>query len=283
MRKIATRRSLLRAAACAGATLAAGCSPLYLINGLAPSRTYRATAGLAYGPHPRHRLDVYRPAEQAGPAPLVVFFYGGNWKSGERAEYLFVGEALASRGFVAVIPDYRLYPEVRFPAFLEDCAAATGWAFTRAAQIGADPTRLVLMGHSAGAYNAAMLALNPAYLKSVRVGGWIGLAGPYDFLPLQSDVSKAVFGFPDPPPDTQPIRFVRAESPPALLATGDRDATVRAGNTRRLAARLRENDVAVREVLYPSVSHLMLVGSLAAAYRGYAPVLDDVAAFVSSI
>jgi acetyl esterase/lipase len=273
---------LLRAAAAGGAALAAGCSPLHLINGLAPSRTYRATKALAYGPHPRDRLDVYRPAEQAAPAPLVVFFYGGNWKSGERADYLFVGEALAARGFVAVIPDYRLYPEVRFPAFLEDCAAATSWAFDRAAEIGADPSRLFLMGHSAGAYNAAMLGLNPAYLKSVPVRGWIGLAGPYDFLPLESDVSKAVFGFPDTPLDTQPIRFVSSQSPPALLATGERDATVRAGNTRRLAAKLGENGVRVREILYPGVSHLMLIGSLAAAYRGYAPVLDDIAGFVSS-
>lgn len=280
------RRKVLHAAIAGSAGLVAGCSPLRLVNGLAPSRTYRAAKGLPYGSHPRHMLDVYQPAEQTGPAPVVVFFYGGNWRSGERGDYLFAGEALASRGFVAVIPDYRLHPEVRFPAFLEDGAKAVGWALAHAAEHGGDPGRLFLMGHSAGAYNAGMLALDPGYLKAAgverqRVRGLIGLAGPYDFLPLQSDISKAVFGFPDTPLNTQPIRFASAASPPALLATGDDDSVVRPQNTRRLASRLRGNGVPVREILYPGVSHLMLVGSLAAPYRKFAPVLDDVAAFVN--
>ena len=282
-----TRRVLLRAAIAGGAASLAGCSPLRLINGFAPSRTYRATHGLAYGSHPRQLLDVYRPAQQAGPAPVVVFFYGGHWKSGERADYLFVGEALASRGFVAVIADYRLYPEVRFPSFLEDGAGAVSWVFSRIAEHGGDPARVFLMGHSAGAYNAAMLALNPAYLQAAgvaprRVRGLIGLAGPYDFLPLETDVSKAVFGFPDTPLNTQPIRFVSAASPPALLLSGDDDSVVGPRNTRRLAASLRDDGVQVREILYPGVSHLMLVGSLAAPYRKFAPVLDDVEKFVTA-
>src|SRR3990170_4362381 len=241
-----TRRKVLHAAIAGSAGLLAGCSPLRLINGLAPSRTYRATNGLAYGSHPRYRLDVYRPAQHPGPAPVVVFFYGGNWKSGERGDYLFVGEALASRGFVAVIPDYRLHPEVRLPAFLEDGAKAVSWALSHATEHGGDAGKLFLMGHSAGAYNAAMLALDPAYLRTAgveqrRVRGLIGLAGPYDFLPLQSEVSKAVFGFPDTPLNTQPIRFVSADSPPALLVTGDDDSVVRPQNTQRLAARPRPN------------------------------------------
>lgn len=288
MRPKPTRRKFLRAAIAGSAGVLAGCSPLRLVNGLAPSRTYRATNGLAYGAHPRHRLDVYRPAEQAGPAPVVVFFYGGNWRSGERGDYLFVGEALASRGFLALIPDYRLHPEVRFPAFLEDGAKAVRWALSHAAEHGGDPGRLFLMGHSAGAYNAAMLALNPAYLSAAgvqrtKVRGLIGLAGPYDFLPLETEISKAVFGFPDTPLSTQPIRFVSAASPPALLATGDDDSVVRPQNTRRLASRLRESGVVVREVLYPSVSHLMLVGALAAPYRKFAPMLDDVAGFATEL
>ena len=172
MRSNPTRRKFLRAAIAGSVGVLAGCSPLRLVNGLAPSRTYRATNGLAYGAHPRYRLDVYRPAEQAGPAPVVVFFYGGHWRSGERGDYLFVGEALASRGFLALIPDYRLHPEVRFPAFLEDGAKAVRWALSHAAEHGGDPGRLFLMGHSAGAYNAAMLALNPAYLSAA----WRGAA-----------------------------------------------------------------------------------------------------------
>src|SRR5687768_7823763 len=112
------RRLLVSAAAAAAAGLAAGCSPLRIVSGLTPAHTYRRTSGLAYDPGPRQLLDVYRPPLMTRAAPVVVFFYGGNWNSGSRTDYLFVGEALAARGCVVVIPDYRLYPEVRFPDFL---------------------------------------------------------------------------------------------------------------------------------------------------------------------
>lgn len=273
---------------CAGsAALLTGCSPLRLVNALVPSGTYRADNDIAYGERPRQRLDVYQPAASGRPAPVVVFFYGGNWNAGERRDYLFVGEALASRGFVAVIPDYRLYPEVRFPDFLHDCAMATHWAFEHAAQFAGDPNRVFLMGHSAGAYNAAMLAFDPRYLQAEqvdarRVRGMIGLAGPYDFLPLTGDVSKAVFGYPHTSPSTQPITFASPDDPPALLLTGDSDRTVDPGNSTRLAAALRGRKVAVREIVYPGVTHTRIVGALAAPFRSIAPVLDDVAAFINA-
>jgi len=182
------RRRLLGGAL---AALAAGCAPVSLINRLTPTDTYRREPGLAYGPHARQRLDAYLPAAGASRAPVVLFFYGGAWRSGDRADYLFVGEALASRGIVALVADYRLYPEVRFPAFVADAALAAAWAVTHAAQFGADPGRLFVMGHSAGAYNAAMIALDRSYLAAAdadpaAIRGLIGLAGPYDFLPLSS-------------------------------------------------------------------------------------------------
>ena len=281
------RRGFLATAVAGTSTLIAGCSPLALLNGVVPSDTYRAAKELRYGPHPRHALDLYRPLEAASAAPVVVFFYGGNWNAGERSNYVFVGEALASRGIVAVVPDYRLYPEVRFPDFLHDCAAAVRWTFERVAEFGGDPGRVFLMGHSAGAYNAAMLALDSQYLRAAkvdraRIRGLVGLAGPYDFLPLTGAVTKAVFGFPDTSPATQPIEFASADDPRALLITGSDDRTVDPGNTARLAARLRKSGVAAREIVYDGVSHTRLVGALAAPFRRFAPVLDDVAAFVQS-
>ncbi len=287
---MATRRSLLLAGA---AGMLQGCSPLALVNGFTPSSTYVSREDIRYGPHPRHALDVYRPAHLPDNAPVVVFFYGGNWNSGNRADYRFAGEALASKGCVAVLPDYRLYPEVRYPEFLADSALAVRWVFDNigAAAFGGDSRNVFLMGHSAGAYNAAMLALNPAYLRAAgvearRLRGLIGLAGPYDFLPITGELTKAVFGFPDTPVTTQPIHFASMEAPPALLATGASDDVVNPGNSTRLAARLQAVGAQARVIVYPGVGHAPLVGALAAplrGVRGFGPVLDDVAAFIQSV
>ncbi len=281
------RRRVVRAALGGLGTLAAACSPLAILNRAVPSATFDATRDIAYGTDARQKLDVYVPRPARAKAPVVVFFYGGNWHVGERADYLFVGEALASRGIASVIPDYRLYPNVRFPVFLDDCARAVRWTLDNAERFGADPARLFLMGHSAGAYNAAMLALNAQYLRAAgvdarRVHGLIGLAGPYDFLPLQSDVTKGVFGYPDTPRSTQPIEFVSRPTPPTLLITAAEDEFVDPSNSTRLAARLRNAGGVVREIALRRVGHRTLIGALAAPLRWMAPVLDEVAQFVNA-
>lgn len=285
MRLHVQRRAFLRSAL-AGPLLLGACSPFTLVNSVVPKSGYRANHNLAYGAHERQRLDVYQPEQLNPPAPVVVFFYGGNWNSGERGNYRFVAEALTSKGMVAVIPDYRLYPEVRFPDFLYDSAAAVRWTLERIGDFGGDISRVFLMGHSAGAYNAAMLAMNPEYLRKEkvepkRVRGLIGLAGPYDFLPLTGRVTKAVFGFPGTPLTTQPIQFASADDPPALLITGANDTTVNPGNSARLAARLTAVGVRVRHLVYPDVSHAVLVGSLAAPLRRYSPALEDLTTFIA--
>ena len=165
-----------------------GCSPLGLLNWVNPEPGYDRIE-LAYGGHPRQRLDLYRPKGATGPLPVVVFFYGGGWEAGDRAGYRFAALALVEQGFVVAVPDYRVHPEVGFPAFLEDSAKAVAFVHAHAAKHGGDPRRLFLMGHSAGAYNAAMLALDPRPLAAegvpaAAISGMVGLAGPYDFLPL---------------------------------------------------------------------------------------------------
>lgn len=269
----------------------AACSPLTTLNALSPGGASERTLDLAYGDGPRRKLDVYRPRElPAGQttAPVVVFFYGGNWVAGERGDYAFVGRALASRGIVAVIADYRLYPEVSYPDFLKDVAQAVAWTRQHAAQYGGDPQRLFVMGHSAGAYNAAMIALDPRWLAEQGMApsalrGWIGLAGPYDFLPIENPTTKPVFHFPGTPPESQPIRHVTAAAPPALLIAARSDRLVDpARNTGRLAAALRAQHVPVKELYYDRVSHTTLVATLAAPLRWLAPTLDDVAAYVQA-
>jgi acetyl esterase/lipase len=235
-------------------------------------------------------LDVYvptsEPVQDGKGRPIVVFFYGGSWQNGNRGDYLFVGEALASRGFVAVLPDYRTWPETGFPGFIDDAAAAVRWARDHASEYGGDPSRLFLTGHSAGAQIAVLLATDGRYLAAQDLGkrdvrGVIGLAGPYDFLPLSDPTLEAIF--PDAMRSaSQPINFVHGDEPPMFLAAGTRDTTVDPGNTDRLAARLSAAGDRVEVKHYRGLSHASLIGVVAAPLRGLAPVLDDVSRFIDS-
>jgi acetyl esterase/lipase len=264
------------------------CSPLGVINAVSPGNALQAEADVAYGLKARQRLDVYRPASATNSSPVIVFFYGGNWNKGDRGDYAFVGRALAKRGFVVVIPDYRLYPDVRYPDILDDSAAAVAWTVREIHNYGGDASRLFVMGHSAGAYNAAMVALDPDLLsrRGVRPGavrGFIGLAGPYNFLPVSNPDTRPVFNYPNTPADSQPINHVSAASPPALLIAANKDDMVNpARNTGELAAKMRASGVAVKEVYFDGVNHVTLVGSLASPLKALAPTLDVVQAFVDS-
>jgi acetyl esterase/lipase len=212
---------------------------------------------------------------------VVVFLYGGGWDSGNKAEYAFAGAALARHGFVAVVPDYRLYPEVRWPAFLQDSAAAVAWTKAHIADYGGDPADLFLMGHSAGAYNAVMLAVDRRWLGAVGldpardVRGVVGLAGPYDFLPLRSAELKTIFGPADQRPDTQPINHVDGKNPPLFLATDTADKVVDPGNTTRMAAKVAAAGGPVETRYYNGLSHALLMGAVGAPLRFLAPVLPD--------
>jgi len=264
------------------------CAPLATLNALAASEQHARVDAVAFGPLPRQRLDIYRPAGAAPPGgwPVVVFFYGGSWNRGERAQYGFVGAALASRGLLALVADYRLYPEVRFPAFLADSALALAWGLEHAAEQGGNPQRVFVMGHSAGAYNAAMLALDPRWLAASghtpsELAGFIGLAGPYEFLPMTNRDAQPVFFHPDYPPGTQPMAFASAQAPRSFLAAGATDDLVDPErNTATLAARLTAAGVPVSLQRYEHVNHVTLIGAFGLPLRWLAPVLDDVSAFV---
>lgn len=259
-------------------------SPVDFLNVIAWIGGTRPRSGIHYGTHPRHVLDVY-PAASDGPSPVIVFFYGGGWEEGERGDYRFVGSALAGRGLTTVIPDYRVFPEVRFPGFVEDAAAAIRWTVDHVAELGGDPRRITVMGHSAGAHIAALLAFDRQWLARVGldagqdVCALIGLAGPYDFLPLHSRKLKQIFGPDEGLAATQPINFVEAGAPPAFLATGKKDWTVDPGNTVRLTERMRRLGSEAEMKLYDRVDHRTLIGAFARPLQFLAPVLDDVAGF----
>jgi acetyl esterase/lipase len=263
------------------------CSPIGALNALAPRDGISVTRDIAYAEGPRHTLDVYAPRHGVR-APVVVFFYGGGWQTGDRAMYRFVGAALAARGVMVVIPDYRLHPEVRFPGFMEDGAAAVAWAYHNAARFGGDPRRLFLMGHSAGAHIATLLALDRAYLRAAGliperdVCGVIGLAGPYDFLPQASDAVKAVFGPIEAWPRSQPINYASALAPPMLLLAGKTDRSVDPGNTLRLASRLHAAGAIVQVHLEPGISHRAIIVAFADTLAFLAPVRRQTLDFIAS-
>jgi acetyl esterase/lipase len=241
--------------------------------------------GLAFGSHGQ-TLDIWAPeGPSGGSLPVVIFWYGGGWADGDRASYAFAGRALARAGFLAVIPDYRKVPQVRFPAFLDDGAEAVAWVEENIAQHGGDPERLAFMGHSAGAYEAVMLALdsqrltaagaNPANVKAA-----VGLSGPYDFHPFTSDRAIAAFSQWPNPDETQPIAFARADAPPMLLVTSEGDTTVRPKNANNLAAKLRRLGAPVEVKNYGPLDHEEIVMALSVPFRGKGPVLADSIAFL---
>lgn len=265
----------------------AGCSPLVALNDwLVPGEGHVRHADIAYGTWPRQTLDVYRPwpiEAEAEPAPVVVFFYGGSWSSGERGAYRFVGEALTSRGFVAVIPDYRVYPDVRFPAFVDDAAQAVRWVEDNIGRYGGDARAIVLMGHSAGAHIAAMLIADDRYLdragaRASAIRGFVGLAGPYAFDPLAYGSIRPIFQDANVP--TMPIGLIDGDEPPMLLLHGAGDRTVQPENSRELAKRSRLAGGLAELVEYDDLGHIGILLVLAYPLRGAAGMLDRIAAFV---
>lgn len=248
---------------------------------LAGRAARRVARGVAYGAAPRQTLDIYAPRGGAAKRPVLVFFYGGNWNSGDRRDYAFAGRAFAALGYVTVLPDYRLSHERAWPAFMEDAGAALAWVAAQIADHGGDPDRIVVAGHSAGAYIAAMLALDPCWGATARIRAAIGLAGPYDFLPFDSPVTERTFGDAKNLEATQPVNHVSAGAPPLLLIAGDADTTVHPRHSRALAARLREIGGEADLILYPGISHTGPLKALARPFRRHAPVLRDIAAFLT--
>lgn len=257
------RRLLLAAAA----PVLAACSSPRLASRLTPARGVAAERGLPYGPLPRQRYDLHAPEGLAEGAPLVVFVHGGNWQTGSRGEYDFVARPLARLGALVAVPDYRLYPGARWPDFVEDTALALRHL------AGAHPgRRVVAMGHSAGAYNAAAAALDPRWGAGGVAGGFVGLAGPYEFGAEEVSPPDVFAGSPRVVAAPGPL----AGAPPMLLVHGLEDRVVGPYHSRRLAARARGEGVPARLVELPGTGHLGPVAALADPVRALGLARHDV-------
>ncbi|HSF72094.1 MAG TPA: alpha/beta hydrolase [Methylotenera sp.] len=275
------------------ACLSSACSPVKVLNSLVPENGYELVSAIAYGADSRQKLDIYLPKNPKTAdvqnldilKKVIIFYYGGNWDSGERADYKFAAEALVSHGYIVVVPDYRVYPEVLFPALMVDPVSAAKWVKTHIKKYNGDANKVFLAGHSAGAHIAVMMAINSEYLakeslQPIDFAGVIGLAGPYDFLPLTSDRLKTIFGPEDERWKSQPINFVDGKNPPLLLAVGMQDGTVWPRNSINLAIKIQENNGQVEVVKFANYGHVDMVAKLAKPLRGNGELLKPIAAFI---
>jgi len=290
--RFATR---LAVTAIAGVLSACSAITFGIANAPAAFGPFERKADIPYGPDVRQKLDVYVPkpvVDGAGPAvasahPVVIFWYGGSWESGSKSDYRFVGAALADHGYITVLPDYRLYPDVKFPDFLDDAAHAVAWVQLHAQEFGGDPHRVVLMGHSAGAHTAAYLALNHEFLAKRGanpdwIAGLVGLSGPYVLAPNTRTLNR-IFAAPWGESDWQPLRFVDALAPPTFLAHGLDDNLVSVAQTEKLRDALEAKGVRVETELYPDTGHAATIAGFSKAARGSAPTLDQAVAFLDSL
>ncbi|CAN5637684.1 alpha/beta hydrolase [soil metagenome] len=266
--------------------LLAGCSPRRAVESLLLRGHFVRSVDIPYGDGPRQRLDVYRPRSAEGLAPVVVFLYGGRWQTGSKDDYRLLGDALTKRGLVAVIPDYRLYPDVIFPAWVEDAVEAVAWARENATRFGGDPEQIFVVGHSAGAHTAALLNLDGRYLaaagvRSDDIAGYVSIAGPVGTVWTDPDV-QALMGPPEDWPATYPATHVHGQARPLLLLHGGGDTTVGPGNSERLGARIREQGGCAPVVIYPGVGHVEIIVALSLPrFRG-ASVMNDLVQFIRS-
>ncbi|MHA6332309.1 alpha/beta hydrolase [Qipengyuania sp. CAU 1752] len=244
------------------------------VDALATASVVQTSDPIPYGSAAEQVLVVARPADKSQASrPVVLFIHGGSWSMGRAQDYAFVARNLAQQGYVAVSAGYRLVPGGEYPAMLEDGAAATRWVHDHIAEYGGDPSRIFLMGHSAGAYNAVMLALDRRWLDESGVpqgaiAGAIGLAGPYDFLPLDSEGTRNAFGDASDLAATQPINFVRADAPPLLLLTGDADTTVRPRNSVALERAMARVGGAADLRQFAGMNHAGIIMSMSRPFAG---------------
>lgn len=281
------RRLGNRLALCAAALTLGGCADVFFaaVDKLEYTRSVIERDHIVFDAAHGLALDAYAPAG-ASDAPVVVFFYGGSWNGGKRHWYRYVGDALADNGVVVFIPDYRKYPDVRFPAFMHDAANAVRWARDHAAEFGGDPAHVFVMGHSAGGQIAALLACDGRYLAAVgmrrrELAGMIGVAGAYAFLPFVEDEPEIFGDDAKGRYDSQPINFVDGHEPPMLLLQGGEDDEVPPSNAEAMAERARAMDGTATLKLYPDVGHSSILLALARGHETRIPTLNDTLAFIA--
>lgn len=279
-----TKRSFMAGGLAGVGSLLAGCNTLSLFNAFTPKEggVKRIASDVAFGDNPRQSYDVYAPKAHEGLLPVLVFFYGGGWNSGSKKDYVWMGHALASMGYVVAIADYRVVPEVVYPAFLDDNAAAIKHVVAHAADYGGDAARLATIGQSAGGYAAVMMALDERYLLDGTVKACVGISGPYNFYPFDVPASVDAFGTWTKPEETQPVNHARKVATKFLLLQSRADKVVGLQNAVALEARLKAAETDVTLKVYEGLSHEDTAAVYSLPFRKKAPLFADTQAFLKS-
>ena len=266
--------------------LLGGCAKLMFATANTTTITFDGdiTEDIAYGTASRQKLDIFVPEDlDEGTAPVVIFFHGGRWSFGSKDQYQFVGIRLASMGYVAVLPNTRLYPEVKFPTFVDDAAAAVAWVQNNIQQYGGSE-QLIISGHSSGAHIGALVVADESYL--IKAGGdpqgidaFVGMNGPYDFTPKADDL-RDMFGPPGQFDKMVVTHYIDGGEPPFALMYSSNDETVHEQNLKRLKAKIESVDGQVSTYIYDKGEHTGTVAALSWANPDDLPVADDMQAFI---
>lgn len=266
-------------------------SSLLFVNSLARLSEYTVHEDIPYGNHRLNQLDIYVPGEKLNQTglnlPIVIYFYGGCWGGCltlEKENYVFVAEALTSNNYIAILADYRRYPEVKFSQLMNDAKKSVEWVRSNIYRYGGNPENIFLMGHSSGAHMAVMLSLDESYLQAQTyqsIKGFVGLAGPYDFLPFTKPYQKILFGPEQKYPQSQPINFVDGNEPPLLLLYGNQDPTVFPVNIKSLTNKVQKLGGQVEAHIYDDIDHFSILGALSKPYQKKQPILGDIICFLN--
>lgn len=245
---------------------------------------------VSFGEDSAQKLFVYRSkqAPESTTLPVLVFIHGGGWHSGDPQDYAFAGRNLADEDMLLVNIGYRLNHNGKFPAMLEDSAKAVRWVYDNIADYGGNPNEIYLIGHSAGAYNAVMLALDRQWLgreglDDSLIKGAIGLAGPYDFHPFTTDSARNALGEWPKPLETQPITHARADAPPLLLATGSKDTVVKPRNSAALAKAMEGLGAHITHRVFEGMDHKDILITLARPFDRDQRTKHEISAFLASL
>jgi acetyl esterase/lipase len=256
-----------------------------MVNTLSSENDSVTVAHQRYGKEQRQQLDIFMPDRIVTGSPVVVFFYGGSWRRGEKGKYGFVGHSLGSKGYITVIPDYRLYPQVTFPTFVQDGAEVLTWVIENVEQAS---NGVVVMGHSAGAHTAALLALDQSYLEEAGqpfsiIRGMIGLAGPYGFNPMNYKSTRPIFADVEVIEKAMPLTFSCSAKTPILLFHGADDSIVTPENSRELKRRVYECAGNVKYVELDDIGHFSIVLGLSDSFLAKNAIQSSIELFLQSL